>query len=94
MARPRAKLDYHNSATEVVNQYRLEKNVWKKERLLAIKLLMETDQSYQEVANIIGRARSIVQVWAKAFQDGGLDALLTSRLISRRSKKPFKPRNP
>lgn len=76
MARTRGKLDHKNEAQEVVNRYRTEKVVWKKERLLTIKLLLETDQSYKQVADIVGRARSIVQVWAKAFQDGGLEGLL------------------
>lgn len=86
MARRRGKLDQKNESQEVVNRYRNEKVAWKKERLLAIKLLLETERTYQEVADIVGRARSIVQVWAKTFQDGGIESLLT-RGMSRSGRK-------
>lgn len=95
MAKPRAKLDNLNEAQQVVDQYKSEKIGWKKERLLAVKLLLETQKSYKEVADIMGRSRSQVQLWAKAFQDGGLKVLLvkgascgrTSRLTSEAKEK-------
>lgn len=48
-----------------------------KERLLTIKLLLETDNSYEEVASIVGKHPSRVKVWAKQFKEGGLEQLLT-----------------
>lgn len=77
MARTRGKIDNLNEADQVIALYKSEKVAWKKERLLAIKLLIETDKSYDEVAKIIGRARSRIQVWTKAFRDRGLDGLLS-----------------
>ena len=45
MARKRAQLDYRNEANEVAMLFGKEKEVWKKERLQTLKLLLETDKS-------------------------------------------------
>jgi len=50
--------------------------MWKKERLQTIKLLLETNHSYAEVAEMVGRHPSRVKEWAKQFRLGGLDQLL------------------
>lgn len=76
MARKRGRLDYRDESDEVVRLYRCEKEVWKKERLQTIKLFLETDKTDQEVADIVGRCRSRVQVWAKLFREGGIEGLL------------------
>jgi len=76
MAKKRGRLDYKNEAHDVRRLFQKEKLTWKKERLQAIMLLVETDKSYQEVAEIVGRARSCVQVWAKQFREGGIEGLL------------------
>lgn len=77
MARKRGRIDYLNEADEVARLYRSEKEAWKKERLLAIKLLLETDKTLEQVADIVGRARSRIQVWVKKFREGGIVSLLT-----------------
>ncbi len=77
MARKRGKIDNRNEADKVILLYKNEKVAWKKERLLAIKLLLETDKSYDEIAEIVGRARSRIQVWTKTFRDKGLAGLLS-----------------
>ena len=76
MALTRGKLDYNNEADEVASRFRREKTLWKKERLQTLKLLLETDQSYKEVAEIVGKHPSRVKAWAKLFRTGGLGALL------------------
>jgi len=76
MPRKRGRIDYRDEAAEVARLYRSEKIVWRKERLQAIKLLLETNKTDQEVADIVGRARSRVQAWTKAFRDGGIALLL------------------
>jgi len=76
MAKKRGQLDFRNEADKVTGLYRIEQEVWKKERLQVIKLLLETDKTHQEVADIVGRARSRVQVWASLFREGGIDGLL------------------
>jgi transposase len=77
MGKKRARLDLNNEAPEVVSRLRTEKEPWKKERLRTIKLLLETDQSYEEVASIIGRHPSRIKEWARCFRDGGITRLLT-----------------
>ena len=67
IARKRGRLDFLNEATEVARLYWYEKTAWKKERLLTIKFLLETEKTEFEVAEIVGRARSRVQAWAKLF---------------------------
>ena len=41
MARKRGRLDFNNEAPGIGKRHRAEKTGWKKERLLAIKLLLE-----------------------------------------------------
>lgn len=76
MPKTRRRLDLKNEAGEVARLFSLEKEVWKKERLQVIKLLLETSQTEVEVAKIVGRSRSIVQKWSKLFREGGIQALL------------------
>ena len=61
MAKKRKRLDCRAEADEVIRLYRVEKQVWKKERLQVIKLLLENEKSDQEVADIVGKARSCIQ---------------------------------
>ncbi len=76
MAKKRSRLDFKNEAGEVALRFRKEKDLWKKERLQAIKLLLETKLSYAEVAEIIGKDPSSVKKWAGMFRQGGLALLL------------------
>lgn len=76
MARTRSRLDYKNQAGEVAERFRKEKETWKKERLQVIKLLLETTQSYKDVAQIVGRSPSSVKEWARQFRLGGIERLL------------------
>ncbi len=76
MASKRGKLDLLNEVDEVLFRFTKEKVLWKKERLQAIKLLLQTDDSYAKVASILGRHPSRVKLWAKLFREGGLAKLL------------------
>ena len=76
MARKRSRLDFKNEADEVALRFVKEKELWKKERLQALKLLLETELSYAEVAEIVGKDPSSVTKWAGMFRKGGLDSLL------------------
>ena len=57
--------------------HRAETTGWKKERLLAIKLLLEGELEIAEVAGLIGRHRNSLNDWIKLFRNGGIQALLT-----------------
>ena len=76
MARPRKKLDCSDEYADVLRLFKDEQEVWKKERLQVIKLLLETPKSYQEVADIVGRSRRIIIEWVKNFREGGISKLL------------------
>lgn len=76
MARTRGKLDYKNEASEIGERHSEEKVGWKKERLLAIKLLLEGEFNIEAVARIIGCHRNSINDWIKRFRNGGIQALL------------------
>ena len=77
MPRPRATLEEHTDYEAVLKAYKTEKESWKQERLLTIKLLMESDRKIDEVVEIVGKARSAVYRWLKKYRQGGIEALLT-----------------
>lgn len=76
MGRKRGRIDFKNEASEVKQRFKKEKVQWKKERLQTIMLLLESDRSYEEVAEIVGRAQSRVNEWVKQFRKGGIEQLL------------------
>jgi transposase len=77
MARKRSRLDFKNEASKVRALLKSTREVWQKNRLQGIDLLLRTDQTYEQVADIIGCHESSVRSWAKSFRSGGLDQLLT-----------------
>ena len=77
MGSKRGKLDYNNEAPEVSKRHRTEQTGWKKERLLAIKLLLEGELDIEAVAHLVGRHRNSINDWIKLFRNGGIEALLT-----------------
>ena len=79
MARPRAKLDHANEATEVLRGIKREKAGWKRERLLAIRHGLEGQKSLAEIAEASGRSRATIQTWFDAYRRGGVEELLTLR---------------
>ena len=79
MGSKRGKVDCHHQASMVVVLYRTEKIGWKKERLLAMKLLLEGELEIAEVATIVGRHRNSIGDWLKIFRSGGIEALLTTQ---------------
>ena len=76
MARKRGRLDFNNEAPGIGKRHRAEKTGWKKERLLAIKLLLEGELDIAAVARLVGRHRNSINDWIKLFRNGGIEALL------------------
>ena len=76
MGSNRSKIDHKNEALEVVKRHRTEEIGWKKERLLALKLLLEGELEITEVAKLLGRHRNSINDWIKLFRNGGIEALL------------------
>jgi putative transposase len=60
---------------ELVELYKKEKNIKLKERYQALYLMNELENC-TKVAELIKRSRTTIQTWVKAFNKGGLEAIL------------------
>jgi transposase len=76
MGRPRKKIDEPGEAGEVARRFREEKPGWRKERLQSVMLGLKGEQGLEEIAAIVGRSRSTIQIWLDAYRRGGVQALL------------------
>ncbi len=76
MARPRQKLDTRKQAEAVRRRLKEEPPGWRRERLLAVQLGLEGEQSLEQIAVAVGHARSTIQEWFARFREGGLELLL------------------
>lgn len=61
-------------AVEAAYQASEEKHA--RERLLAIRLGQQGQYTLQEIGEIVGRSRSTIARWVKAFRQGGIEGLL------------------
>jgi len=75
MARPRAKLDTHDQAEEVLERLKTEPPGLARERLLAVKLGLEGELELKEIAETVGRSRATIQTWFDLFRSGGIERL-------------------
>ena len=66
-------------ATQVREQFHRAKDVRHKERLQVVLLAMGGQHTYEEIAQVVGRARSGVQSWIARFAAGGIAGLLERR---------------
>jgi putative transposase len=76
MARPRQKLDERKQAEAVRRRLKTEPPGWRRERLLAVQLGLEGEQSLEQIAAAVSHARSTIQEWFARFREGGLELLL------------------
>jgi transposase len=79
MARPRATLDTHGQADAVAARLKAEPAGWRRERLLALKFGLEGQLGLYQIAERLGRPRSVIQRWLDLFRQGGLERLLQKR---------------
>lgn len=63
MARPRQKLEEPPGA--------------RRERLMAVQLGLLGEQSLEQIAAAVGRARSTIQEWFARYRKGGVEGLLS-----------------
>ncbi len=61
---------------EIENQYRREKDVRSKMRLLSLKLAMEGKHTGKEIAGICGCSRASLFGWIKEFRTEGINGLI------------------
>jgi len=77
MPRLRQPIDTRGEAEEAKRRFKTVKEAWKKQRLQTILLLLETDKSFKEVAELVHSHPSWIKRMAKLFREEGLEALLT-----------------
>lgn len=75
MGRPRAKIDTHGEADEVLDRLRGAKG-WQRERLLVIKRALEGAGTV-ELAKKMSRSHTTIQDWIDRFREGGIERLLS-----------------
>ena len=76
MARPKLKLLVDGLLREqVAQQYKESRDPRKRERLQAIKLAMSGQYTFEEISEVVGRSRSVIQIWVDRFETDGLEGL-------------------
>jgi len=76
MARPRQKLNELKEAEAVRRRLKREPAGWRRERLVAVQLGLEGEQSLEQIATAVQHARSTIQEWFSRFREGGVALLL------------------
>jgi len=69
-------LDTHGQADAVAARLKREPAGWRRERLLAVKFGLEGQLGLYQIAERLGRPRSLIQRWLDLFRQGGLERLL------------------
>jgi len=76
MARPRQKLDWLQQGETLQKQLKEEPPGARRERLVAVQLGLMGEQSLEQIAAVVGRARSTIQEWFARYRKGGAELLL------------------
>lgn len=77
MARPKLKLAVEASLKAGLQEsFRVTRNVRQRERIQAVLLASGGRHSFEEIAGVVGRARSTIQEWLNRFEEGGIEKLI------------------
>jgi transposase len=76
MGRPRQRLDIHQEAGQIAKLEKAEQSGWKRERLQVIRLGLEGELTYEQIASASGRCLDTIRRWFNAFREGGVQRLL------------------
>ena len=68
--------------------YRASAEKHDRERLLAIRLGQQGHSTLQEIGELVGRSRSTIARWVKAFRQGGIEGLLRRQHKGRAGRVP------
>ena len=78
MAKAKLKLVIEEAARmELERAYRSASTSRDKEKLLAIRLATGGQHTYSELSEVVGRSRSIIQIWVERYLKNGLEGLLS-----------------
>ena len=75
-------------AAVIDQKHTAEKDGWRKNRLLAIKLAARGEHTSAEIADLCGIARGHLFRWLATVRKGGLEALLTREKPGPREGSP------
>jgi len=78
MGRPRAKIDIQGEAEKLLERHKVEKEGWKRERLLALKLAL-SGTGNRTIAKELGRSHQTIQDWIEKYRTGGIASLLSKK---------------
>lgn len=76
MGRPRKRLDTHKEAGLIAALEKAEQTVWKRQRLQAVRLGVEGELTYEQIAKFTGHCLDTIRRWFDAFRQGGVEKLL------------------
>ena len=79
MPRPNLKLGMPEVAAVIDKRHATERDPWRKNRLLAIKLAAHGEHTAEAVADLCGIARGYLLEWIKVVRERGFEALLERR---------------
>lgn len=75
MPRPKLKLELPEAA-DIDRRHARERNPWRKNRLLAVKLAVRGEHTAAQIAELCGIARGHLFLWIKKVREQGLEALM------------------
>ena len=92
MPRARRPIDVHHHAAQVLEQERIERIPWKCQRLQAIRLALEGQETYRRIAEIVRATSGTLCQWIGWFRHGGIEELLGHANGAKGGKAPrFNP---
>ena len=92
MLRARQLIDVHGQPEQVLEQERTEDSPWKRQRLQAIRLALEGQETYRRISEIVRCTTASLCQWIGWFRHGGLEELLAHANGAKGGKEPrFNP---
>lgn len=84
MSRIREQIDQRGEVLQIAKLEKQEQQAWKRERLQVIRLGIEGELTYEQIARVSGRCMDTIRRWFNAFRSGGVEQLLSRQT----GKKP------
>ena len=77
--RPKLKITGPGTHEQVRDAFRKESDPKRRRKLQAIRLGFMGEHTTEEIAEIVGCAKSSVTAWVKAYREGDIEGLLTTQ---------------
>ena len=92
MPRARQPIDVHCQAEQVLEQELREGSPWKRQRLQAMRLALEGQETYRRISEIVRCTTASLCQWIGWFRHGGMEELLAHANGAKGGKEPrFNP---